>query len=98
MPKSNNYRIINPRFVIVAYKGQRRIGYLFWYKTKNPITRSISLTLRIARPGETRLAFFDSYEDAELALKEPSNGKFCTLEETFLFKGYDLEILEFSSR
>ncbi len=96
MPKNKNQKLTHPQFIVAVYKGERRIGYLFWHKLKHRDPRSPSLTLRISGPTSTKLACFDSYEAAELALKKATNGKFSSLEETFESKGYDLEILAFS--
>jgi len=96
VPKNKNQKLIHPQFIVAVYKGERRIGYLFWHKLKHRDPRSPSLTLRVSGPSTTNLACFDSYEAAELALFEAKNPGFPTLEDKLQAKGYDLEIVAFS--
>ena len=65
MPRKNNQRITEPRFVIAAYKGDCFIGYLFWQNRKRK-----PKTLKLSHPTTAHIATFSSYENAELAFNE----------------------------
>ena len=88
MPRRKNKIITSPRFVIAAYKGDRRIGYLFWQKKKG-----LPKTLKVSSPNTSNIACFSTYESAELAISGGIEEKLMNVKDKFVSSGYDLEIV-----
>ena len=91
MARSTNRASIKDKiFVILAYKDNKRCGYLFWQKQLNS-----PKTLRVAHPASSNIATWRTEQAAKRALNERMPDRLITIEDNLKSEGYDLEIVNF---